>query len=61
MSLWTRLEENRIKRQAMKAIRDPEVLALMRQDPQFSGLFNDRGELDAIELPPLWRRKTGWY
>lgn len=45
----------------MKALADPEVLALMRRDPDFAGLFNQAGELDAVELPPEWRQRLGLY
>lgn len=55
------LERNRVRRRVMKALADPEVLALMRRDPDFAGLFNQAGELDAVELPPEWRQRLGLY
>jgi hypothetical protein len=55
------LEGNRVKRQVMKALADPEVLTLLRRDPELGGLFNAAGELDAVKLPAAWRQRLGLY
>lgn len=55
------LKWNRVRRQAMRALADPEVLALMRRDPELAALFNAAGELDAVQLPSTWRRRLGLF